>query len=101
MGHVTEGINKLFLAQRAAHPVGKLAGFVNLAANHALDEIVIRDRIAKAECHGSDLCVKDRAGRVADQPIEYFDVLSGRVKHLDPVVRRDQVEEGPNVQILG
>ena len=101
VGHVAQGVDQLFRTERAPRPIGELARLVDLPLEHALHEIVIRDRIAEAERHGGDLRVEDRAGGVADQAIEDFKVLPGGVKHLHPVVGGDQVEEGTDVQIFG
>ena len=98
---VAKGINELLLGQRPAHPVCELAGFVDLAPQHALDQIVVGNRVAIAERHSRDLCVENWPGRVADQAIEYFDVLTGCVEHFHAIVGRDEVQEGANVQILG
>ena len=100
MGHVPEGVDQLLLAEGTAGPVGELAGLVDLALQDTLNEIVIGNRITEAERHGGDLRIEDRAGRVADQPVEDFDILTGGMKHFYPVVGGDQVQEGADVQIV-
>ena len=101
MGHVAQRVNQLFLAEGAAHPVGKLAGLVDMLAQDALDQVVVGNRIAKAERHGGNLGVENRAGRVADQAVEDFDILPGGVEHLRLPVGGDQIQEGPDIQIFG
>ena len=91
----------MFLGQGTAHPVCKLAGFVDLASQDPLDQIVIGDRVSVAEGHGSDLRIKDRTRGVADQPVEYFNVLTGRMKNLYAIVCGDEIQEWTDVQILG
>ena len=101
MGHVAEGVDQLLLAERAAHPVGELTGLVDLLLQHPLDEVVVGNRITEPERHCRDLGVENRAGGVADQAVEDFNVLTGGMEDLGLPVGSDQVQEGADIQILG
>ena len=100
MGDIAECIFALFLAQRAASPIGELTGFVDMTVQCALNKIVVRDRIAKAERHRRDLRIKDRTGHMADEAVEDFKILPGSVENLHAAFFSDQLQEWTNVQIL-
>ena len=102
MRDVAEGVDELFLAEGTAHPVGELAGFVDLAAHDALDEIVVGDRITEAERHGSDLGVEDRVRRLAGQIVDDFHILAAGVENLEHIFIVDQqFEQRTEVDALG
>ena len=101
MRDIAKRIDQLLLGQRTTHPVGKLARFVDLAPQDSLDQIVVGDRVAIAERHRSHLRVEDRAGGMADQPVEDLDVLTGSMKDFHAIVGSDQVQERADIEVFG
>ena len=100
MRDVAHRIGELLVGQWSTLPVGKLTRLVDPAFQNALDQIVIGDRVPNPQGHGSNLCIENRAGRMTNQAIEDFQVLTRRVEDLWASWIRDQLQERTNVQIL-
>ena len=83
MGHIGQGIVLLRLGQRAARPVGKAAGLVQIRLGDLLDQGFIADLFAKAADHCGDLGVEQGFREHAAFDKEDLQILAGGVEHLD------------------
>ncbi len=98
IGHVRQRIIELLVGKRAAAPVGKPRGLVEVLARNLLHELVIGNRIAKAADHCRHLRVENWRGDQIAQMKDNLDILPGGMEDLDDFLIGHQAEEGRKVQ---
>ncbi len=94
MGDIGQRIFQLLLGQRAAAPVGKAGGFVDLHILGALHELVIGNRVAEATDHGRNLRVEDRVRDQLAKMIDDFQILTRAWKTLTTFVSAISSKKG-------
>ena len=101
MRHVGDRVFELRRGQRPARPVGEAVRLVERVAGDALHQLVVGDEVAIAEHHGGDLRVEHRMRNDLGAMPDDLDVLARRVKDLQHLLVRHQLEERRKVEPFG
>ena len=101
MGYVGNRIGKLRSAQWPSRPVGEAMRFVEAVAGDPLHQLVVGNRVAVAQHHGSDLRVDDGSRDDAGLVPADLDVLAPGMKDLDNSIVRHQVEKRTKLDAFG